>query len=137
MRAKDKKVTNLVVGAMLLVVVLAAAFWILLLSPKKDEAKKLDARVEMLESSLAQHEAEVTAGEEAREEFSADYHHMVVLGKAVPSEDETASLLVQLNRISNDAGVRFQTLSLEASGGEAAPAAVTGSAQISPTEASA
>jgi len=139
MKAQDKKMTNLVVAAMLLVAVLAAAFWILLLSPKKDEAKKLDAQVERLESSLAVHEAEVAAAEEARSEFSTDYHHLVVLGKAVPSEDDTASLLVQLNRIAADAGVRFQTLSLEASGtgAEAEPAPAASGEQVSPTEAAA
>lgn len=139
MTARDKKKTNFLVGAMLLVAVLAAGFWILLLSPKKDEAKKLDAQVERLEGLLAQHEAEVSTGEEARREFPSDYHHLVVLGKAAPSEDETASLLVQVNRIADDAGVRFQTLSLEASGGEAeagsAPAA--SGEQVSPTEAAA
>jgi Tfp pilus assembly protein PilO len=141
MKAKDKKTTNMIVGAMLLVVVAAAAFWIALLSPKKDEAKKLDAQVERLEGSLAQHEAEVSAGEEARGEFSANYHRLVVVGKAVPNEDETASLLVQLNQIGADAGVRFQTLSLEAadSEGEASPAASTGAGgePVSPTEAAA
>jgi Tfp pilus assembly protein PilO len=139
MKAKDKKMTNLLVGAMLLVAVLAAGFWILLLSPKKDEAKKLDAQVERLESSLAQHEAEVATGEEARREFPVDYHHLVVLGKAAPNEDETASLLVQLNRIADGAGVRFQALSLEASGGEAEASSVpaVGGEQVSPTEAAA
>lgn len=138
MKAKDKKMTNLLVGAMLLVAVLAAGFWILLLSPKKDEAKKLDAQVERLESSLAQHEAEVSTGEEARREFPVDYHHLVVLGKAAPSEDETASLVVQLNRIGDDAGVRFQALSLESSGeAEAGSVSAASGEQVSPTEAAA
>ena len=139
MTAKDKKKTNLLVGAMLLVAVLAAGFWLLLLSPKRDEAKKLDAQVERIESSLAQHEAEVSTGEEARREFPSDYHHLVVLGKAAPSEDETASFLVQLNRIADDAGVRFQTLSLEASGGEAEASSISVAPgeEVSPTEAAA
>lgn len=139
MKAKDKKMTNLIVGAMLFIGVASAAFWILLLSPKKDEAKTLSAKVERLEGSLAQHEAEASAGEEARAEFSEDYHHLVVLGKAVPSEDETASLLVQLNRIADKAGVRFQTLSLEASegGGEANAVSSSSGEQVSPTEAAA
>lgn len=139
MKAQDKKKTNLLVGAMLLVVVLAGAFWILLLSPKKDEAKKLDAQVELLEGSLAQHKAEIATAEEARREFPIDYHHLVVLGKAVPSDAETASLLVQVNHVANDTGVRFQTLSLEASGdeGEASPTAAGTGEEVSPTEAAA
>lgn len=139
MKAKDKKVTNLVVAAMLVVAVFAAAFWILLLSPKKDEAAKLDAQVEQLEASLAQHQSEVTAAEAARRDFPTDYQRLVVLGKAVPSDDETASLLVQLNRIARSSKVRFQTLSLEASSSEAEPSATPPAAgeEVSATEAAA
>jgi Tfp pilus assembly protein PilO len=139
MKAKEKKLTNLMVGAMLVVAVLAAAFWILLLSPKREEASKLDAQVTQLEGSLAQHEGEIASAEEARGEFPTDYQHLVVLGKAVPGEDETASLLVQVNHIASDAGVRFQTLSLEASGSEseASPVAPAGGETVSATEAAA
>src|SRR4051794_8539143 len=118
MKAKEKKLTNLMVGAMLFVVVLAGAFWILLLSPKREEASKLDAQVTQLEGSLAQHQGEIATAEEARSDFPTDYQHLVVLGKAVPSEDETASLLVQINHIASETGVRFQTLSLEAAESE-------------------
>jgi Tfp pilus assembly protein PilO len=138
MKVEAKKRTNLLVGAMLLVAAAATAFWILALSPKRDEASKLDARVTQLESSLAQHQSEISAAEEARREFPVDYQHLVVLGKAVPPSDETPSLLVQVSRISKHAGVRFQTLRLEASGeGEAAPAAAPGGEEVSATEAAA
>jgi Tfp pilus assembly protein PilO len=110
--------TNVLIGAMLLVAAVATAFWILALSPKRDEASKLDTQVKQLESSLSQHEAEIATSEEARRHFPTDYEHLVVLGKAVPSDDETPSLLVQLNHIAAKADVRFQTLTLEASGSE-------------------
>lgn len=139
MKAKEKKLTNLMVGAMLAVAVLAGAFWILLLSPKREEASKLDAQITQLEGSLAQHEGEIATAEEARSEFPTDYQHLVVLGKAVPSEDDTASLLVQLNHVANEAGVRFQTLNLEAAGSEAeaSPTAAAGEETVSATEAAA
>ena len=122
MKVEAKKKTNLMVGAMLLIAAVAAAFWILALSPKREEASKLDAQVTQLEGSLAQHESEVATAKEARKEFPVNYQHLVVLGSAVPSDDETPSLLVQLNHIANHAGVRFQTLKLEASGTEEAEA---------------
>lgn len=141
MKVEAKKRTNLIVGAMLLVAVAATAFWVLALSPKRDEASKLEARVEQLEGSLAQHRSEIAASEEARHEFPVDYQRLVVLGKAVPPSDETPSLLVQLNHISNQAGVRFQTLKLEGgSGGEAETSSVPVAAEgetISATEAAA
>src|SRR5215203_1382741 len=89
------------IAAIAAVAVLAVAFWMLLLSPKRDEAKKLGVQVEQLEISLSQHEAEVAEGELAREEFPAQYERLVVLGKAVPGDDDVASLLVELNHIAN------------------------------------
>jgi Tfp pilus assembly protein PilO len=109
--------SNRLIVAMLGIAVLAVAFWMLLLAPKRDEASKLDKQVAKLEASLAQHQAEVDAALEARKGFPEDYQQLVVLGKAVPSDDDTASLLVQLNRISDRAGVRFQYFALSAEGG--------------------
>jgi Tfp pilus assembly protein PilO len=139
MKADAKKQTNLLIGAMLLIAVVAGAFWTLVLSPKRDEVKKLDAKVKVLEGSLAQHQSEIAASEEARREFPVDYQRLVVLGKAVPPGDETPSLLVQVNHISEQAGVRFQTLSLQSeatAGGEPLPTAANGET-VSATEAAA
>ena len=127
--------TNRLIAAIVAVVVLAVAFWMLLLSPKRDEAKKLGVQVEQVESSLAQHEAEIAAGEEAREEFPAEYQRLVVLGKAVPGDDDVASLLVQLNRIARHADGSFRNIKLNSGGaGGEAPAASAGSENASPTE---
>ena len=131
---------NRLIAAMVAIVVLAAAFWMMLLSPKRDEVKKLDVQVERVETSLVQHEAEIAAGEEAREEFPMDYQRLVVLGKAVPGDDDVASLLVQLNGIARHADGTFREIKLSSSGGgeEAPPApAVTGTEPASPTEVSA
>jgi hypothetical protein len=136
----EGKTKNAVIGAMLLLVVVAFAFWTMALSPKRDEAAKLGAQVKKLETSLAQHQAEVEVAEEARKEFPVAYQRLVVLGKAVPGDDETASLLVQLNRISEKAHIRFETLQLEPSSGSETEASVPPSANgepVSPTEASA
>lgn len=137
MKVQAKKTTNLVIGAMLVIAAVATAFWVLALSPKRDEADKLGKQVETLEASLAQHRAEADAAAEARASFADTYQRLVVLGKAVPGDDETASLLVQLNRVADRAGVRFETLQLNSSGGEAAPVPSFGGAPVSPTEAAA
>jgi Tfp pilus assembly protein PilO len=114
--------TNRVVIAALAVVVLAIAFWMVLLGPKRDEASELGAQVEETKTLLAQHRAEVAQALEARQEFATDYQHLVLLGTAVPGDDDTASLLVQLNAVAEKAGVGFRTLTLEAAEGGAAPA---------------
>jgi Tfp pilus assembly protein PilO len=111
--------SNRIIAAMLAVVAIAAAFWIVLLSPKREEAKKLDAEVERLEASLAAHQAEVSEAEAARDEFPTQYQRLVVLGKAVPGDDDVASLLVQVNRIASRVGGKFREIQLTA-GGEGA-----------------
>lgn len=132
--------------AVIAVVVLAGAFWMLLLSPKREEAGKLGKQVDQLKSSLAQHEAEAANALAAKREFPTNYSQLVVLGKAVPADSETPSLLVQLQHISEKAGVRFEEISLNSEGGEegAVAAPVAGEAAegasgttetlVSPTE---
>ena len=134
MKAQTKKRTNLLIAAMLVVVALAAAFWMLLLSPKREEAQKLGGQIESAEVSLAQHRSEAAAAAAAKRSFPEDYARLVVIGKAVPSGDETASLLVQLNRLATRAGASFEALTQEA-GSEEAPA--TSPEVASPTEAEA
>jgi Tfp pilus assembly protein PilO len=144
--------TNRAILAGVVVAALAACFWMLLLSPKREEAKELGQQVEQLEMSLAQHKAEVVEAEAARDEFPEAYQQLVVLGKAVPGDDDTASLLVQLNRIAERSRVRFGDFTLNATEGEqpeAAPAAApeestsdegaagTPATLVSPTEAAA
>ena len=133
--------TNRVIVAMLVVVLLAIAFWMLLLSPKREEADKLGAEVATLQGSLAVHEAEAEQAEEARKEFPANYQQLVVLGKAVPGDDDTASLLVQVNRIAEGADVTFRDLTLEAATSAEprrcrprAPEAPAGGPTATPTE---
>src|SRR5262245_54234231 len=133
----EGKAKNAVLGAMLGVAALAVAFWMLALSPKREEVKKLEAQVEKVEGSLSQHRAEIAAGEEARKGFPVAYRRLVVLGKAVPAEAETASLLVQVNRIADRSKVSFQTLKLEGSAEKSEAPVSEGGEPISPTEAAA
>lgn len=103
---------NRIIVAMLAVAALAVAFWMLLLSPKRDEVKKLDQQVAQQEESLSVHRSEVQRGLAAERAFPREYQQLVVLGKAAPADDDTASLLVQLNRIAMRTHVRFQTFDL-------------------------
>jgi Tfp pilus assembly protein PilO len=128
--------SNRVIVAMVAVVVLAVAFWMMLLSPKRSEVSKLEGEVSQQEQSLAQHRSEVARGLAAQRAFPNEYQQLVVLGKAAPQDAETASLLVQLNRIARRARVRFQTFSLSSGSGEGAEEAAAPPAEegASPTE---
>jgi Tfp pilus assembly protein PilO len=117
--------TNRIAIGVVAVVAVALGFWVLVIGPKRDEASKLSAQVERVKGSLAQHEAEIAAAEQARGDFAAEYQHLVVLGKAVPNNDDTASLLVQVNQIAKRAGVRFRTLELSGESGSEEEATTT------------
>ncbi len=131
------KSSNAPIVAMLAVAALAVAFWMLALSPKREEASKLGEQVQQLEASLAQHRQEAASAAEARDEFPAKYRQLVVLGKAVPGDDDTASLLVSVNRIAERAGVKFRDLELSGEGGEAEAPPIAGATPVSATEAEA
>lgn len=132
---KSQSASTRLIVAMLGITVLAIAFWILLLSPKREEANKLATQIDAAESSLAQHQAEVAEGERARDAFPIAYQRLVVLGKAVPANDDVASLLVQVNHLAGKAGSSFRNIVLSSSSGEASEAA--SSTPASPTEAEA
>jgi Tfp pilus assembly protein PilO len=129
---------RLLIG-ILAVAAVAIGFWALALSPKREEASKLDAEVGQVKGSLAQHRAEIATAEEARKDFPTEYQRLVVLGKAVPGDDEFPSLLVQMNKIAGTAGGTFRNIQLTAAGGEseaaaAPPAASSEGTPASPTE---
>jgi Tfp pilus assembly protein PilO len=117
------KSSNRLIVAMLIVAALAAGFWILILSPKREEASELGTEVEQLQSTLAIAQSQATEAEAARAEFPEDYRKLVVLGKAVPGNEETSTLLVSLNRVAADSDIAFDSIRLSDGGsGEAASA---------------
>jgi Tfp pilus assembly protein PilO len=135
--------TNRLIVAIVAVAALTVAFWMLALSPKRKESSELAKEASQVQQSLAQHQVEVSQALEARRNFPVDYQQLVVLGKAVPGDDDTPSLLIQLNRVAKRSKVDFRDLALSpASGaGEAPPVeeapAEAGATPVSATEAAA
>lgn len=105
----NSQTTRTIVG-IAVVVALAVAFWALLLAPKREEASELTGQIASLTQEVTAERARVAAGLAARREFPRDYQELVVLGKAVPGDDETASLLVELNKLGNGAETRFRAI---------------------------
>jgi Tfp pilus assembly protein PilO len=97
------------------VIGLIAVFWLVVMSPKRDEAASLKQDIDGLQSSLAQAQQDAAAGEQARADFAVNYRRLVVLGKAVPADGDQAGLLVQLQRLADRSGVRFQSIGLASS----------------------
>lgn len=127
------KSTDRLVLIALPAVALVAAFWLLVLSPKREEASSLQTEITGLESEVAEQQQLAEFAEQAREGFPSDYQKVVTLGKAVPDDDDTASLLAQLTGISSHAGVGFRSLQLAESATEAGAAPPPAPAEAAPT----
>jgi hypothetical protein len=99
-----------------------AAFWFLALQPKMktlDTAKKDLAKAE---ASLEQSRAQATQYAQARIQFPTAYAQVARLGKAVPSNTDETSLVYQLEKAADRAGVDFTNLVLDSTEGGAAAA---------------
>jgi Tfp pilus assembly protein PilO len=92
------------------VVFAVVAFWFLGVKPKQDKVSKLDDQVTQLNTQISADQASAQQGKQSRQHFPRDYHRLVVMGKAVPVDDETASLVVQVNRIAKRSGVSFRAI---------------------------
>ncbi len=107
MKATDKTII-LAVSALALV----AAFYLLVLSPKREKAAELKDEIATLEASISEQEQVASFAEQARKDFPEYYGRLVVLGKAVPAQADSASLLVELNSIAAGSGVDFRGITL-------------------------
>lgn len=100
----------------LVVAVLAGGgYWKLALAPKRAEAADLEERVSVAQAELAQQQALVNTYRGAQKSYKANYETVIRLGKAIPTDDDTRSLLVQLDTSAKRAGVDFDTINVNGS----------------------
>ncbi len=85
----------------------AIAFWLLALSPKRDKAGELGEQVASAKASLSTEKQRAAEGAAAKKQFPHDYQQLILLGKAVPAEAETAALMVQLNALGRSTNTPF------------------------------
>ena len=107
---------NSMLIAVVAVVAAIGAYWMLVLSPKREEAVKLDGQITKQQSALATAEADLATYEAAQKHYKANYSMVARLGKAVPADDDVRSLLVQVNAAARHAGVDFRTINISAQG---------------------
>lgn len=116
MKASDR--TILIALGVLAVI---GAFVALVLMPKRGEASKLGEQVVQARSEAERTEQQLAFAVEAQKSFPANYNQLVTLGKAVPSDDDTSSLLVQLNGVARRTKVDFRAIELATLTSEAPP----------------
>lgn len=117
MTARDRTVL-MIVGLLVLV----AGTWMLALKPKRDELKGLDGKIAVAQKRLDTATSAAAAAQEAKARYEKDYAAVAKLGKAVPVDDDTPSLVYQLEHAADRASVDFRSIQLAATGG-ATPAA--------------
>lgn len=104
-------------------VVVIAAFWLMVISPKRKEASDLSTQITGLQAQIAQSDQESAAGEQAKGGFSHDYRRLVAIGKAIPDDADTPSLLTQMQSVSSKSKVDFRSITLtQSTSAAAAPA---------------
>jgi hypothetical protein len=104
----------------LIVVVLCAAsvggYWKFLLAPKRQEAADLQDKVAVTQAQLEQTRATLASYKKSATTYRENYAMVVRLGKAVPADDDTRSLLVQLDTAAKRSAVSFSNIDLQQSG---------------------
>jgi Tfp pilus assembly protein PilO len=119
MKSSDRTILLVVVG-----LVVVGGIWFGLVSPKRSELAKLDEEVATTQAAVAQDEQLALTAAEAKDSYRPAYQRLIGLGKAVPGDDDVASLIDQVDVLATRAGVTFSGLVLaeDAAGDAAAPA---------------
>jgi Tfp pilus assembly protein PilO len=93
-------------------VLAVGGYWKLALAPKRVQAADLDRQVATQQAQLAQTESLIKTYQGAQGAYQDNYATVVRLGKAVPSDDDTRSLVVQLDAAAKRSGVSFDNIDL-------------------------
>jgi type II secretory pathway pseudopilin PulG len=123
--ARDRMVIVIVA-----LVVAVVGVWFLVISPKRDQASKLGAQVTAAQQQLSSAQAQIASATGDRAAYARNYRAVAQLGEAVPADDNTPSLIYQLQHAAGLAGVDFRSLVLNAAP-STSPAPVTGTPSTS------
>jgi Tfp pilus assembly protein PilO len=111
-----------IIVAVLAAVVTAGGFWFAVLSPKRAAVSAAEIALAEQQQRLDQAQADAAEAAVARRRYTGDYAAIARLGKAVPADDDIASLMWQLESVASGADVEFSSLRLGGGSGGRAPA---------------
>lgn len=113
-----------IVISVILSVGVLAALWFVALGPKRTESAKLDGQISKQQARLAIAQAGTANARDAKARYESDYAAVARLGQAVPADENTPSLVYELDHAADRAQIDFRSLRLDAvAAGGAAPAA--------------
>jgi hypothetical protein len=103
----------------------AAACWFLAISPKRKDAADLNTQVAAAQARLDTANASAATASAAKAKYATDYSTVARLGKAVPVDDEMASLVFQLQSVAKANHIRFDSIKMTGSATAATTTATT------------
>ncbi|WP_205697988.1 type II secretion system protein GspM [Conexibacter sp. SYSU D00693] len=110
------------------VLALAGAGFFFVVKPARDDAAKLADQVTQEQARLQTAQGQVESALQAKRRYKTDYATVARLGKAIPPDDDVASLVYTLEKTADRFGVDFRAVK-SAGGGSASPAATTTTTQ--------
>jgi hypothetical protein len=116
---RDKRIIT-----MLIPILVIGAFYYFVMSPKRQEAGKVQEDLTQAETQRDGAQAQVNQLNAAKRSFASDYQTIIELGKSVPSSVDMPSLLVQLDNAAKGTGIDFDDIKLgdRQSAGTSSPA---------------
>ena len=99
---RDKKILMFVVPLVLLV-----GYWFMLLGPQRKEAQQVADKLAKQEQRRDKAEAKVRQLTAAKADFSGQYGRLIKVGKAVPTQVDVPSLIVQLESAARGTDIDF------------------------------
>jgi Tfp pilus assembly protein PilO len=125
--------TYRVLLAGVLAVAAVGGYWKVVLAPKRAQAAELAQQVDTQKAQLAQTEGLIATYRNAKSDYHANYATVVRLGKAAPADDDTRSLVVQLDAAAKRSGVVFDNVDVAQSASPGATATTTdGAGSLAP-----
>ena len=97
---RDRKILMLIIPLVVLV-----GYWFLILGPKREEASTAADELAEQEQRLDTAKAAADQAKGAENAFKSDFTEVVRLGKAIPSNVDMPSLIVQLDRAAAGTGI--------------------------------
>jgi len=91
-------------------------YWKLALKPKRAEAATLAHQVATQKAQLAQQQTLLASYQGKQAAYKTNFSQVVRLGKAVPADDDTRSLVVQLDAAAKRSGTAFENFDISSHG---------------------
>lgn len=116
-----------IVVMVLAVLAVAGGGYILLVKPERKQAAKYAEEVRTAQTQLNSAQSKLSSAKQAEQQYASAYASVVNLGKAVPASQEVASLVYQLEQVSNQHDVQFNSIAASSSGSSASASAAPAS----------